>query len=326
MSNELFLYFILSNFFQSELHEKKTGTTVAGIKAAILKTLWIPVPPFNEQNRIARAVREYLNSLDDITDNAEVLNDIVSITKQKVLDLAIKGKLVPQNPNDEPASILLDRIRSEKEDLIRQGKLKRDKKESIIYKGDDNSYYEKFSDESIIKIDDEIPFDLPESWQWIRLKDVFSLLSGRDLTSLDYNDTEDGIPYITGASNFSDGKILINRWTNNPQVITISGDLLITCKGTVGEIAINNFGDAHIARQIMAIRNPFSLNIKYITFGLEYHVELLKNKSKGLIPGISRDDILNLLLPIPPQKEQERITYILSNYYKIIEKIEANLS
>jgi len=167
---------------------------------------------------------------------------------------------------------------------------------------------------------------LPESWQWIRLKDVFLLLSGRDLSSLDYNDTKDGIPYITGASNFSNGSILINRWTNNPQVITKTGDLLITCKGTVGEIAINNFGDAHIARQIMAIRNPFSLNIEYIALCLEHHVELLKNKSKGLIPGISRDDILNLLLPIPSQIEQERIVYTTSNIYKEISKIEANLS
>ena len=324
LSNRYMLYFF--SYAQEYMKKDAAGGLQPFVSLTYLRNYLVPVPPVAEQARICAKCDLLVKNLLLIDEDKAELSDTVERAKSKILDLAIRGKLAPQDSNDEPASVLLQRIRAEKEELIKQGKLRRDKKDSIIYKGDDNSYYEKFSDESIIKIDDEIPFDLPESWQWIRLKDVFSLLSGRDLTSLDYNDTEDGIPYITGASNFSDGKILINRWTNNPQVITISGDLLITCKGTVGEIAINNFGDAHIARQIMAIRNPFSLNIKYITFGLEYHVELLKNKSKGLIPGISRDDILNLLLPIPPQKEQERITYILSNYYKIIEKIEANLS
>ena len=94
------------------------------------------------------------------------------------------------------------------------------------------------------------------------------LISGRDLSPSDYNDTEDGIPYITGASNFINGKVSLVRWTPKPQVITNYGDLLITCKGTIGEIAINDFGKAHIARQIMAIRNIYNLNIDYLSLCL----------------------------------------------------------
>lgn len=171
-----------------------------------------------------------------------------------------------------------------------------------------------------------MPFDLPNNWQWVRLKELFELLSGRDLTPSDYNDSKEGIPYITGASNFVNYEVILNRWTPNPQVITKDGDLLLTCKGTVGELAINHFGEAHIARQIMAIRNTFSLSIDYLSICVEYYVDSLKAKSKGLIPGISRDDILNLLLPIPPQNEQERIVHSLLAYNDAINSIEANLN
>ena len=110
------------------------------------------------------------------------------------------------------------------------------------------------------------------------------------------------IPYITGASNFIDGKVELVRWTTSPQVITEAGDLLLTCKGTVGEMAFNTFGSAHIARQIMAIRNTFALNSEYLALCMGFYINAIKNVAKGLIPGISREDILNLILPVPPLK------------------------
>ena len=137
--NYVMLMFILSDFFQQQLYVNKTGSTVAGIKAAILKTLWIPVPPYNEQLRISNTLKSAINLIDSISKNKEILSTSISNTKSKILDLAIRGKIVPQDPNDEPASVLLERIRAEKEELIKQGKIKRDKKESVIFKGDDNS-------------------------------------------------------------------------------------------------------------------------------------------------------------------------------------------
>lgn len=98
------------------------------------------------------------------------------------------------------------------------------------------------------------------------MKCIWELLSGRDLIPSKYNNDENGLPYITGASNFSDGKVNPIRWTPTPQVITDFGDILITCKGTVGEMAINDFGKAHIARQVMAIRNIYNLNTEYLSF------------------------------------------------------------
>ena len=162
--NYVMLMFILSDFFQQQLYVNKTGSTVAGIKATILKTLWIPVPPYNEQLRISNTLKSAINLIDSISQNKEILSTSISNTKSKILDLAIRGKLVPQDPNDEPASVLLERIRAEKEELIKQGKIKRDKKESVIFKGDDNSYYLRTGgvEESL---EDWRFDDLPETWK-----------------------------------------------------------------------------------------------------------------------------------------------------------------
>ncbi len=307
------------------LNRFATGAAQPGLSVANVLNVLLPLPPFNEQRNIGRVVDNVLTISNSLGTEKDNLLEIITKTKSKILDLAIRGKLVPQNETDEPASVLLERIRAEKEELIKQGKLKRDKKESIIYKGDDNSYYEKFKDGTINCIDEIIPFEIPSSWCFIRLKEVFELLSGRDLSPSDYNDDNNGIPYITGASNFNNGKVIINRWTTTPQVITDTGDLLVTCKGTVGELSVNTVGQAHIARQVMAVRNPFSLNIYYLQACISYYVDTLKHQSKGLIPGISRDDILQIVLPIPPRAEQDRIVEKQFQLSDSMTAIESNL-
>ena len=188
-----------------------------------------------------------------------------------------------------------------------------------------NSYYEKIGD-SIVEITDEIPFELPSNCLFVRFKDVWELLSGRDLAPGDYNDQGEGMPYITGASNFFNGTVTISRWTNTPQVITKLGDLLITCKGTVGEMAFNTFGDAHIARQIMAIRNINNLDIEYLSLCINYYIESLKSTAKGLIPGISREDVLNLILPLPSEEYQSLVVSRVNNLFEIIASIEKSLN
>ena len=277
----------------------------------------IPVPPTQEQYRLLNKLDIAFAKVEKVESSKIDLKDAISKTKSKILDLAIRGKLVPQDPNDEPASVLLERIRAEKEELIKQGKIKRDKKESVIFKGDDNSYYEKVGNK-VNCIDEEIPFELPEGWAFIRLKTAWELISGRDLSPSEYNDKNNGIPYITGASNFENGRVSLVRWTPVPQVITQKGDLLLTCKGTIGEIAHNNFGEAHIARQIMAIRNNYSLNVDFLALCIEYSMTKIKQAAKGIIPGISREDILNLIIPVPPEKQQNEI---VSYTNKCIEKL-----
>ena len=316
---------ITSPYIQEQILSRQVGSGRGGLSAETLSTFLIPLPPMNEQVSIIKKLQDCISYTLTIADAQRSVSDLVSATKSKILDLAIRGKLVPQDPNDEPASVLLERIRAEKEELIKQGKIKRDKKESIIFRGDDNSYYEKVGN-NINCIDEKIPFELPEGWAFIRLKTAWELISGRDLSPSEYNDKNDGIPYITGASNFKNGHISLVRWTPVPQVITRRGDLLLTCKGTIGEIAHNNFGEAHIARQIMAIRNIYSLNVDFLALYIEYSMTKIKQAAKGLIPGISREDILNLVIPIPPTKEQENICNKLKVTFSAIEHIEKSLN
>ena len=308
-----------------QLNNYATGAAQPGLSVANILNVFVPVPPTQEQDRIGNNVDKSLKFIEALEQEKIDLQKIIIAAKTKILDLAIRGKLVPQDPNDKPASVLLERIRAEKEELIKQGKIKRDRKESVIFKGDDNSYYEKVGN-NVNCIDEKIPFELPEGWAFIRLNTAWELISGRDLSPSEYNDKNDGIPYITGASNFKNGHISLVRWTPVPQVITRRGDLLLTCKGTIGEIAHNNFGEAHIARQIMAIRNIYSLNVDFLALCIEYSMTKIKQAAKGLIPGISREDILNLVIPIPPTKEQENICNKLKVTFSAIEHIEKNLN
>jgi len=306
------------NAFSGAVGQKRIG------KDFVEKYL-IPIAPTTEQKRIVERISTAFKFIDEIDASKEAFKLDVEIIKSKILDLAIRGKLVPQDPNDEPASVLLKRIRAEKEELIKQGKIKRDKKESVIFKGEDNSYYEKIGSD-VCCIDEELPFEVPNSWAFVRLKEIWELISGRDLSPSEYNASENGIPYITGASNFINGSVELVRWTPSPQVITEYGDLLLTCKGTIGEMAINDFGSAHIARQIMAIRNHYNLNTEYLLLCLKFHIDNIKSVAKGLIPGISREDILNLIIPLPPQEYQVKIVLRTKEIERMLSEIEKSLS
>ena len=166
---------------------------------------------------------------------------------------------------------------------------------------------------------------LPSGWEIYRLCDLWTLLSGRDLAPTEYSSNDIGIPYITGASNFENNGLIINRWTNRPKVIAQDGDLLLTCKGTVGEIFINNKGDVHIARQIMAIRNDCALNVDFLKYALSHSIQNIVGAAKGIIPGISRDDVLYLELPLPPLYEQERIVDALKAQFQMLDVISSNI-
>ena len=208
--------------------------------------------------------------------------------KASILQYAIQGKLVEQRPEEGTAEELYQQIREEKQKLIKEGKIKKEKPLAEI-------------------TEDEIPFDIPESWKWVRLGNCIDLLSGQDLTSNRYNNTNNGIVYLTGASNIdNDGNIIINRWTTSPTSIAHRGNLLLTCKGTIGKTCILNIDEAHIARQIMAI-TAILIDINYLKYFIEISIKLLQAKAKSMIPGIDRDTVNGLLVPLPPLEEQHRI-------------------
>ncbi|MFQ7156323.1 MAG: restriction endonuclease subunit S [Merdimonas faecis] len=245
--------------------------------------------------------------------------------RQKILDLAIRGKLVPQDPNDEPASVLLERIREQRQQMVKEGKLKKKdiKNDSVIFVGEDNLHYEKFTDGTVKCIEDEIPFDVPEGWSWCRYSDVIELYSGQDLTPDRYNDVGDGIPYITGASNLVSEKVLINRWTSTPTTHATKDDLLLTVKGSgVGKMAFCDITDAHIARQIMALRCTKVIKPQYLYIVISSMLSDIIAQANGIIPGIRREIVLGTLLPLPSLREQEKICEKAESSLRIINLIE----
>ena len=243
--------------------------------------------------------------------------------KNSILQMAVQGKLVPQDPGDEPASVLLERIKAEKQELIKAGKIKKDKKSSEIFRGATRNLPYAFCEQigkEIRDISDEIPFEIPDSWEWVRFASIIELQSGQDLTPDKYNANENGLPYITGASNIENGNVIINRWTEYGRAFAFKGDILLTCKGTVGTMAILQQEQVHIARQIMGIRPYNGADTDYVKLVLETLVERLKAAAKSMIPGIARDDVLFSLIPLPPLSEQHRIVSKIEELLPYIER------
>ena len=147
------------------------------------------------------------------------------------------------------------------------------------------------------------------------------MLSGRDLEPSEYSATPKKYPYMTGASNFANGILLVNRWTDRPVTISHIGDLLITCKGTVGAMAFNAIGDIHIARQIMAISSA-SIDLHYVKVFLAASVQSLKAAANSMIPGIDRKTMLFRPIPLPPLAEQKRIVAKIEELLPLIDRYE----
>ena len=186
-----------------------------------------------------------------------------------------------------------------------------------------SSYYEKFLATGEVKcIDEEIPFEIPKGWEWSKLSNVIELLSGQDFIPEKYNSSNQGIPYITGASNIVNGNLAINRWTETPTVIGKLGDLLIVCKGSgVGKMCICNVDKIHIARQIQIIRNfSNAISLSYVKSVVEANLQTIISNAQGVIPGISREHILNLLIPLPPTNEQYEIDKKLQEILPFIDR------
>lgn len=277
----------------------------------------IPLPPLAEQRRIVERVNELMPLVEEYGELEDAREELDAALpgrlRRSVLQEAVQGKLVSQDPDDEPVGVLLERIREQRRQLINEKKMKLPKGgESVIYTASDGRRYEKRVDargreSEPVCIEDEIPFDIPESWAWARLESLITLLSGTDLKPAQYNDLGKGVPYLTGASNFKHSSLIENRWTEEASRISRRGELLFTCKGTVGEMAQNSFDQAHIARQIMSITPSKKQTLPYITVFLGCMVEAIKSQAKGVIPGIERSTLLHALVPFPPLQEQVRI-------------------
>lgn len=292
----------------TRLTEKQKGLGAKHINVSDVCKIILPLPPLAEQHRIVAKIEEFQPDI-DAYDKAQTKLQAIEQRfpddmKKSLLQYAIEGKLVPQRKEEGTAKDLLAEIRAEKARLVKEKKIKKSKPLPAI-------------------TDDEKPFDIPDSWEWVRLGDIIELQSGQDFSPSKYSDTDkDGTPYITGASSFTENGVLENRWTKCPKCIATKGDILLVCKGSgYGKVTICNLEEVHIARQIMAIKQRAYLSIAYIKFFLMARIKLIKKNGQGVIPGISRDIVLNLLFPLPPLAEQHRIVAKLEELLPLCQQL-----
>lgn len=252
--------------------------------------------------------------------------------KNSILQWAIQGKLVPQDPNDEPASVLLEKIRAEKARLIKEGKIKKDKKESIIYRGEDNSYYEKFILTGEVKcIDDEIPFELPKGWEWCRLGTIFQTSSGTTPQS------NNPLYYKDGDINWIRTTDLNNEILRNAEV-KITEQACVDYKlkevpinavciamyggaGTIGKHALIQFRTT-INQSVCAIHPNIDCSSKFLHIFIQYQRPYWMDFAAGSRkdPNINQLIIQHCLFPLPPLAEQQRIVAKIEEFMPLVEQ------
>ena len=243
--------------------------------------------------------------------------------KNSILQMAVQGKLVPQDPNDEPASVLLERIRAEKERLIKEKKIKREKNPSFIFKGTDNTPYEKIGDE-VRSLADEVPFDIPDSWEWVRVRNCTELFNGRAFKPSDW--TVMGLP-IVRIQNLNDEKAPFNYYDKSvdEDVHLYGGELLFAWSGTPG----TSFG-AHIWRDQEAVLNQHIFKLLFDENALfkPYYMYALNQRVGSLIKAahgsaglqhVTRGVFESTLIPLPPFAEQIRIVEKLNVLFPIVD-------
>ena len=248
--------------------------------------------------------------------------------KNSILQWAIQGKLVPQDPNDEPASVLLEKIRAEKARLVKEGKIKKDKKESIIYRGEDNSYYEKFADGKVVCIDDEIPFEIPSGWEWCRIREISQSYIG--LTYSPSEVSSDGV-IVLRSSNIQNGKISLNdivrvKSSISEKLWVEENDIIICArngsKKLVGKSAIvEEISEPMTFGAFMTICKTFLYRYVHIFLQSDLFFSQLRNVSgTTTINQLTQNNFNGFLIPIPPKREQERISNKLSDISPLVDK------
>ncbi len=324
--NKTYLCLIIQSEFVQQQFQDKTHQ-VAMPKLAlerILSTL-IPVCTITTQSAMVSKFVEMDSLINQIREEKEILAETVSLTKSKILDLAIRGQLVPQDPNDEPASVLLERIRAEKEELIKAGKIKRDKKESIIFRGEDNSYYEKIGNE-VHCIDEDIPFKIPHNWIWCRMSSISDIIMGTSPKGTSICENPQYTEFHQGKIHFSDMLIKNSgQYTRALTKIAKPNSILLCVRAPVGEVNLTD-RKICIGRGLASISPLGAVSKYFMLYWIKAFRETLIKKATGTtFVAVTTDVVKGLLLPIPPLAEQYRITNKIQSLVENLIYIEKSL-
>lgn len=299
-----FLYYLLLK----DVHDIKditTGSTMVHVTKANMEKRILPLPPLNEQKRIAKKIKTLFNLCDKWEKEVEKQQKYLIALREKVLDDAIKGLLVEQNENDEPAEALLEKIKKEKQKLIKEKKIRRSKPLPPIN-------------------EDEIPYKLPLGWQWVRLGSYTHINMGQSPPSTSYNDSGDGMPFYQGKSDFGKMFPTPTKWCTEPKKIASKNDILISVRAPVGQVNICQ-EESCIGRGLASIKTIVG-DYLYLFYVLKAKEKEIEEKGTGTtFKSINAQTLNDLLIPIPPLNEQKRIVEKIENAFTYIDKLESQL-
>ena len=328
-----YLYYYFANpSVQSVIEDQADGTTKQKeLATATIKAYLTPIPPLDEQRRILAKLSEVLPVVknygvvyDETTAMQEAFPESL---KKSILQEAVQGKLVPQDPSDEPAEALLERIRAEKQRLIKEGKIKKDKHESVIFRRD-NSHYEKRGSEEVC-IDEEIPFEIPENWAWCRASSLGTMVRGRGIKRTET--VAQGCPcirygeiYTTYETSFDSAVSFVPETLDKDCLHFSSGDVVFTLTGeNKVDIAktVAFLGEGQIAAGgDLAFWTHHGMNPLYLVYYMAspYCIEHKRRTATGdIIVHISTSKVGDFLVPIPPIKEQNRIVSAIEQLFAV---------
>ena len=330
--NPLFLSYIMASpYIIARKVALATGDIIVHISGDKLGTILLPVPPLAEQERIVACIQEAELVIENYAIKATALQKLQDsfpeALKKSILQEAVQGKLVPQDPSDEPAEALLERIRAEKQRLIKEGKIKKDKHESVIFRRD-NSHYEKL--DSVDRcIDDELPFEIPGSWEWVRLGSVLEIARGGSPRPIQqYLTTDpDGINWIKIGDTDKGGKYIYKTKEKiRPEGVTKSrmvhsGDFLLTNSMSFGRpYILKTDGCIHDGWLVLSNRfDCYSVDFLYYILSSPFaYYQFCDSVSGAVVKNLNSDKVSNALFPLPPLNEQRRIVQRIEELFPLV--------
>ena len=314
---DFFYYLLSSGYAYSQFAKRVAGAVVQNLNSEKVAISLFPLPPYKEQNRIVQKIKDLLPLVEKFGNDKTLLDklnaDINTRLKKSILQEAIQGKLVPQIAEEGTAQELLEQIKKEKQKLVKEGKLKKSAfNNSVIFRGDDNKYWEK-NGKNVVCIDKEIPFEIPNNWNWCRLKDIGKTETGTTPSKLHPEYFGNYIPFLSPANIFgskiiSETQGLSNIGVQFGRVVPKNSILQVCIGGSIGKCAIVN-KPTTFNQQINSI-TPYFCNVEFVHIVLqsEYFRLAIIDKATGTAtPIINRGNWETLLFPLPPLKEQQRI-------------------
>ena len=335
ISKEFLFLFYQSSLYQSVIHANSRSAQ-AGFNKEDLSSLLLPLPPRSEQERIVCAyekLQPFLKAYDDAAHSLATMNkDFPEALKKSILQEAVQGKLVPQDPSDEPAEALLERIRAEKQLLIKEGKIKKDKHESVIFRRD-NSHYEKRGSEEVC-IDDEIPFEIPENWAWARLSSFGVFSSGKTPSMSNPQFWNGNIPWVTSKDMkrpvITDSEMHISELAASSMQLYPAGTLLLVARSGILKrlLPLCKLGiDSTINQDIKAF-SLYDIELsEWLFYGIKaFEPYILKElvKSVTTVESLKFDEFSAMLIPVPPLSEQRRIIAAIKTAMNLLTPLSSN--